>query len=186
MSSEIQRLLQQIEAESIAMQRGLSGLASVARHEYIRRYHASIDQKYLQLVEIIGTKAADYVTDILDNTQQLFECPQLADQPLPPQPTISTCPYEHAHVGDILAYKLRPNQYPTVPDALWYGRILHTIPRSPVSLGHIKPCPQRFWVECLDYSPCQEMVLATQIAGVYTPEQFEQALAEGLIVLHRP
>ena len=56
--SEVTRLRKQIEAEYIAAQRGLEGLAEVARHQYITTRMENMDRYHRQLVGLVGEEQA--------------------------------------------------------------------------------------------------------------------------------
>ena len=70
MTSEIKDLVTRIDNDAIAMYRGLSGLASTARHDFIASKYASIDQSRIRLVELIGNEeeANTLVAKLLDTT----------------------------------------------------------------------------------------------------------------------
>ncbi|MDQ2906110.1 MAG: hypothetical protein ABI456_13630 [Ktedonobacteraceae bacterium] len=56
--SEVAQIRKQIEAEYIAAQRGLEGLATVARHEYITARMENMDRCHQQLVRLLGEEQA--------------------------------------------------------------------------------------------------------------------------------
>ncbi|MDQ2902414.1 MAG: hypothetical protein ABI456_10160 [Ktedonobacteraceae bacterium] len=56
--STVAQLRHQIEAEYIAAQRGLEGLAAVARHEYITKRMENMDCYHRQLVRLVGEERA--------------------------------------------------------------------------------------------------------------------------------
>ncbi|MEO9086892.1 MAG: hypothetical protein ABI456_17095 [Ktedonobacteraceae bacterium] len=56
--SEVTRLRNQIEAEYIAAQRGLEGLAEVARHQYITTQMENMDCYHRQLAKLVGEERA--------------------------------------------------------------------------------------------------------------------------------
>ncbi|MDQ2715451.1 MAG: hypothetical protein M3Z08_11140 [Chloroflexota bacterium] len=56
--STVAQLRHQIEAEYIAAQRGLEGLAAVARHEYITKRMENMDCYHRQLVRLVGEEQA--------------------------------------------------------------------------------------------------------------------------------
>ena len=56
--SEVAQLLQQIESEYEAASRGVSGLASVARHEYIRARMEQIDGYHKTLQRVVSEQEA--------------------------------------------------------------------------------------------------------------------------------
>ncbi|MBA2682761.1 MAG: hypothetical protein H0U76_30760 [Ktedonobacteraceae bacterium] len=56
--STVAQLRKQIEAEYIAAQRGLEGLAAVARHEYITKRMENMDCYHRQLVGLVGEERA--------------------------------------------------------------------------------------------------------------------------------
>ena len=73
MPSEIKQLLERIEAEHLAARRGLYGLASVARHEFITVRQNNIDACHTRLREIIGEKATEIVAEVLECADLLYE-----------------------------------------------------------------------------------------------------------------
>lgn len=164
MASELQELLRRIEQEHQAMQRGLVGLASVARHEFTRRKYASIDREFVKVVELVGTdKACDLVVGIMDK------------------------PVEEVQVGNILVYHLRPDQMPT-NDQPWYGRVTHLLPETHQLFN---PSPKtnltHFWIKCLDtaYRGGEELVSGSQVINVLTQEEFDVGVRDGTILLHQ-
>ncbi|MDQ2715853.1 MAG: hypothetical protein M3Z08_13165 [Chloroflexota bacterium] len=56
--SIVAQLRKQIEAEYSAAQRGLEGLAAVARHEYITKRMENMDCYHRQLVGLVGEDRA--------------------------------------------------------------------------------------------------------------------------------
>lgn len=76
MPSEIRQLLEQIEAEHLAARRGLSGLASVARHDFINARYQAIDQCHNRLQELVGTGATKLVAEIIEAADLLYDCQQ--------------------------------------------------------------------------------------------------------------
>lgn len=80
MPSEIKRLLETIENERLATRRGLTGLASVARHAFITARQTTIDQAHARLIELCGEKATDFVEDTIQNADLLYDCQQLKEQ----------------------------------------------------------------------------------------------------------
>ncbi|MBA2284139.1 MAG: hypothetical protein H0W02_01510 [Ktedonobacteraceae bacterium] len=56
--SEVVHLRNQIEAEYIAAQRGLEGLAAVARHQYVTARMENMDRCHQQLVRLVGEEQA--------------------------------------------------------------------------------------------------------------------------------
>ncbi len=60
--SDVARIRKQIEAEYIAAQRGLEGLAAVARHEYITTRMENMDRYHQQLVGLVGEERAIQIT----------------------------------------------------------------------------------------------------------------------------
>ncbi|MBA2284265.1 MAG: hypothetical protein H0W02_02155 [Ktedonobacteraceae bacterium] len=56
--SDVTRLRNQIEAEYIAAQRGLEGLAAVARHQYVSARMENMDRYHRQLVGLVGEERA--------------------------------------------------------------------------------------------------------------------------------
>ncbi len=57
-NSTVARLRKQIEAEYLAAQRGLEGLAAVARHEYITAKMENMDRCHQQLAKLVGEERA--------------------------------------------------------------------------------------------------------------------------------
>ncbi|MEO6888766.1 MAG: hypothetical protein ABI456_06200 [Ktedonobacteraceae bacterium] len=56
--SEVAQLRKQIEAEYIAAQRGLEGLAVTARHQFITARMENMDRYHRQLIELVGEEQA--------------------------------------------------------------------------------------------------------------------------------
>ncbi|MDQ2904418.1 MAG: hypothetical protein M3Y81_12790 [Chloroflexota bacterium] len=56
--STVAQLRKQIEAEYVAAQRGLEGLAAVARHEFITAKMENMDCYHRQLVGLVGEEQA--------------------------------------------------------------------------------------------------------------------------------
>ncbi len=56
--STVAQLRNQIEAEYIAAQRGLEGLAMVARHQFITARMENMDRYHRQLVGLVGEERA--------------------------------------------------------------------------------------------------------------------------------
>ncbi len=56
--STVAQLRSQIEAEYSAAQRGLEGLAAVARHQYITAKMENMDRYHRQLVGLVGEEQA--------------------------------------------------------------------------------------------------------------------------------
>jgi len=56
--SEVARLRQQMEAETVAMQQALSGYASVARHNFITNRYQALDRYRNELVALVGEEKA--------------------------------------------------------------------------------------------------------------------------------
>ncbi|MBA2286318.1 MAG: hypothetical protein H0W02_12615 [Ktedonobacteraceae bacterium] len=56
--SDVAQLRNQIEAEYSAAQRGLEGLAAVARHQYISARMENMDRYHRQLVGLVGEERA--------------------------------------------------------------------------------------------------------------------------------
>ena len=79
MPSEIKRLLEQIDTEQQAMRQGLTGLASVARHDFIQKKQAIIDQAHQRLHELLGDAATQFVADIIDSVNILCDCQEACD-----------------------------------------------------------------------------------------------------------
>ena len=73
MPSEIKQLLDRIEQEHLAARRGLYGLASVARHDFITARQKNIDACHARLPELIGGKATAIVAEVLENADLLYE-----------------------------------------------------------------------------------------------------------------
>lgn len=141
MPSEYKRLLETIEAERLACWRGLNGLASVARHEFILAKDNSIAACRNRLVELIGDeKVVDQVVhDIVECADMLYEAEKWRTESLeleqlehstpttfqkPMHTRLHKKPHDNAKIGDILIYKLKPYDQPVEPDRLWHGRIL--------------------------------------------------------------
>ena len=61
-NSEIARIRQQIELESVAMQLAMHGFATVAKHEFISRKYDTIGKYQEQLKAIIGEEQATDIT----------------------------------------------------------------------------------------------------------------------------
>ncbi|MEO6892189.1 MAG: hypothetical protein ABI324_24655 [Ktedonobacteraceae bacterium] len=57
-TSEVARLRSQIEAEYTAAQRGLQGLAEVARHQFITTRMENMGRYHRRLVKIVGDAEA--------------------------------------------------------------------------------------------------------------------------------
>ncbi|MBA2677665.1 MAG: hypothetical protein H0U76_04615 [Ktedonobacteraceae bacterium] len=57
-TSTVAQLRSQIEAEYIAAQRGLEGLAATARHQYITARMENMDRYHRQLVGLVGEERA--------------------------------------------------------------------------------------------------------------------------------
>ncbi len=57
-SSTVAQLRKQIEAEYIAAQRGLEGLAMAARHQFITAKMENMDRYHQQLVGLVGEERA--------------------------------------------------------------------------------------------------------------------------------
>ncbi|MGH2478308.1 MAG: hypothetical protein ACRDHW_01430 [Ktedonobacteraceae bacterium] len=74
MASEMRQLLQRIEDEHLACRRGLTGLASVARHDFIQAKQERIDQCHSRLLELVGDGATQFVADIIDAADLLYDC----------------------------------------------------------------------------------------------------------------
>lgn len=166
MASELRELLSRIDQEHKAMQQGLIGLASVARHEFARRKYAAIDQIFVEVVEMVGTdKACELVVDIMDKPVR---------------------GYETAQVGDVLVYKLRPDQKPR-NDRPWYGLVTHLLPEVKYLYTPIQNSnAMHFWIKCLDtaYLYGEELIKASQVVNVLTREEFDQGVKDGTIKLH--
>lgn len=76
MASEVKQLLERIEAEQLSMRRGLTGLASVARHDFITARQQNIDQAHSRLLELCGPCATTFVHMIIDQADLLFDAEQ--------------------------------------------------------------------------------------------------------------
>jgi hypothetical protein len=61
-NSEIARIRQQIELESVAMQLAMHGFATVAKHEFISRKYDTIGKYQEQLKTLIGEEQATVTT----------------------------------------------------------------------------------------------------------------------------
>ena len=61
-NSEIARIRQQIELESVAMQLAMSGFATVAKHEFISRKYDAIGKCQEQLQTLTGEQEATQIT----------------------------------------------------------------------------------------------------------------------------
>ncbi len=59
--SDVAQLRKQIEAEYIAAQRGLEGLAAVARHQYISARMENMDRYHQQLIGLVGEERAIHI-----------------------------------------------------------------------------------------------------------------------------
>lgn len=178
MASELRMLLQRIEEESKAMQRGLVGLASVARHEFIQKKWSVMDKTFVEIVDIVGTnKACELIL-------QCYEVSETASAETSKKPIRG---YETAQVGDILVYHLRPDQKP-LNNQPWYGRVTHVLPKSH-QLFESPPITtyQHFWIKCLDhgYLGGEELVSGEQVVKVITREEFDQGVRDGTILLHQ-
>ncbi len=68
--STVAQLRKQIEAEYSAAQRGLEGLAAVARHQYITARMENMDRCHRQLVGLVGEEQA------LQMVAQVFGMPE--------------------------------------------------------------------------------------------------------------
>jgi len=58
MNSEVARLREQIKRECEAMKQELSGVAMVARHDFIQQKYLSLEQPWEQLERLVGVEAA--------------------------------------------------------------------------------------------------------------------------------
>lgn len=76
MPSEIKQLLTRIEEEQLAMRRGLTGLASVARHDFITARQQNIDQAHSRLLELCGPQATKFVQTTIDQADILYNVEQ--------------------------------------------------------------------------------------------------------------
>lgn len=76
MPSEIKQLLDRIEQEHLAARRGLSGLASVARHDFINAKYQAIDQCHNRLRELVGPDATKFVAEVIEAADLLCDCQQ--------------------------------------------------------------------------------------------------------------
>ncbi|MBA2287887.1 MAG: hypothetical protein H0W02_20630 [Ktedonobacteraceae bacterium] len=56
--STVAQIRNQIEAEYLAAQRGLEGLAAVARHQYITSRMENMDRYHRQLIGLVGEERA--------------------------------------------------------------------------------------------------------------------------------
>jgi hypothetical protein len=64
--SEVARLLAQIEAEYLAAQRGLSGLAATAKHAAITARMEQMGRLHKNLREIVGEEAIRLIAERLE------------------------------------------------------------------------------------------------------------------------
>lgn len=76
MASEIKQLLVRIEEEQLAMRRGLTGLASVARHDFITARQQNIDQAHTRLLELCGPQATSFVQTTIEQADLLYGAEQ--------------------------------------------------------------------------------------------------------------
>jgi hypothetical protein len=166
-SSEIKRLLEQIEAEQLAALRGMSGLASVARHDFIQTKQVCIDECHSRLLELAGETATQVVAEVIDGVTFRYEYEQRQQEILRQQQRsdegqrVHQALHKQSHaawrIGDTLIYKLRPSERPVEPDRLWHGTICHIL----------VDCYNKstYFVESKEYPGCYEMVYAFQIVG---------------------
>lgn len=183
MPSEYKRLLNQIESERLSMWRGLNGLASVARHDFIQAKDNRIAECRQELIKFVGDENVvdEVVHDIIDCADTLYvaekwrlECLELEQiqhntpttSILPIHTRIHRQPHDNAKIGDILLYKLKPYDLPLEPDRLWRGKILLILTD--------RRNKRDYFVESLDMPPDyadwekQEMVYNSQVYG-FTP-----------------
>ncbi len=76
MNSDLQRLIQQIDEEYAAAQRGLNGLSVTARHDFIQAHNRKADMYYKELVRAVGEEKAISI---------LYERQELAFKDEPPE-----------------------------------------------------------------------------------------------------
>lgn len=80
MASEVRKLLNQIKHEYQASRNGLTGIALVARHDFIQKRTANLANAANQLVSLVGAdraaKLADLTMDVVDLELQLQEIPE--------------------------------------------------------------------------------------------------------------
>ena len=179
MPSEITRLLNQIDQEQQAMRLGLTGLASVARHDFIQAKQARIDACHSRLIELIGEKATELVDGVLESINYLYDCREARDAQLAydkeqqerrehvtqeTHQAVHRQPDDAAQVGDTLLYKLRSSQRPVDPEQVWHGKIKKIFTSTYNKRSYL--------VECLDFDipGDEEVVYASQVVG-YTPTQ---------------
>ena len=65
--SEVVRILQQIEAEYIAAQRGLTGIAEGARHAAITARMENVGMLHEHLRAVVGDDATRLISECLEN-----------------------------------------------------------------------------------------------------------------------
>lgn len=80
MASEVKQLLERIEAEQLSMRRGLTGLASVARHDFITARQNNIDQAHSRLLELCGPSATTFVHTIIEQADLLYEAEEVCTE----------------------------------------------------------------------------------------------------------
>lgn len=76
MPSEIEQLIQRIDAETLAMCRGLSGLSETAKHTFISHKYAAIGAATEQLADLIGDDAYTLANGIVDAAMVLATAEQ--------------------------------------------------------------------------------------------------------------
>ncbi|MFL5629348.1 MAG: hypothetical protein ACJ788_27530 [Ktedonobacteraceae bacterium] len=71
MNSDLQRLLQQIDEEYAAAQRGLNGLSATSRHDFIQARYRKADMYYEELVRAVGEEKA--ISILYERQELAFE-----------------------------------------------------------------------------------------------------------------
>lgn len=178
MPSEIKRLLETIEQEELAALRGMSGLASVARHDFIQARQTAMDAAYTRLRELIGEDVANDLTLTRVNCAHLLYekerwIAQLQQErlkreqieienartgvqhPTPFHMHLHKKPHDDAREGDILLYKLRPYDQPKEPDRLWRGIIKHILTD--------RYNKRDYFVESVEHPGTDELVYGSQV-----------------------
>ena len=161
------------------MRQGLTGLASVARHDFIQAKQARIDTYHARLIEVIGEKATELVDGVLESINFFYDCQEAQDSQFTHNKTqqevrdeeaqevhraVHKKPHDSACVGDTLLYKLRPSQRPVDPEQVWHGKI------KKIFTGTYNK--RSYLVECLDFDipGDEEIVYASQVVD-YEPVQ---------------
>lgn len=67
---------------------------------------------------------------------------------------------DEPQVGDILLYKMRPEELPTNPEWIWHGLIKHVL----VEMFHDSQ-PRYYIVQSVEHPDCEEWIYPSQITG---------------------